>query len=567
MTRLLLCDENQTNWHRLREMLASEAVAHQLDWSDSRAKAEEGIAVAKHHAYLIHGEIGMGQGLDMIRDLTWQGRRQPVFLLLETADAESESAGLAAGAAGVLILDDLNPSSLERSLRHGMERMRSARATGWWGEEHLMVDEGALTDRVDLAILRARRTQRSFAMVTLGYETAREHRDVVERRAGMFYGTLTERIRACIPEGCTIGRVRNRELVVLVEELFDAQAAAEQGSQILIAASTPLSIGGKEVQLSTRIGMSVYPDHGHTPDLLMAASREAMHQARTASRSQMRFHAGEKAPVTRRAMVQRALATALKGDELRLHYQPQVDVTRMRTVGAEALLRWESPTLGSVSPGEFVPILEESGMIHEFGEWVLRESCRQARTWMDLGLDLRVGVNVSAHQFHRGDLSEIVRSALHDSDLPPTRLELEITEGLLLDNTRSTLELLRGFREQGIKIAVDDFGTGYASLSYVKRFPMDVIKIDREFVRNLPLDNENAAITSSIVALARSLGKDVIAEGVETEAEQEFLRALSCNIIQGYLHARPMAPPDFLSWMSSRPRDSRPPPNLERDAA
>ena len=222
-------------------------------------------------------------------------------------------------------------------------------------------------------------------------------------------------------------------------------------------------------------------------------------------------------------------------------------------MGAEALLRWHDRVLGNVSPVEFVPILEATAQIDRVGEWVLNRACKEATGWLRAGAATRVSVNVSPHQLRQPNFADIVRRALETSGLEPRRLGLELTEGVLVEDPASARRLLESFRKDGVHIAVDDFGTGYASLACVRQFPMDTLKIDRQFVRGLPVDAENAAITSAIVALGQSLRLEIVAEGVETEAEEEFLHSLGCYVVQGYRFAHPMNAADFAAWRRARP--------------
>ena len=233
---------------------------------------------------------------------------------------------------------------------------------------------------------------------------------------------------------------------------------------------------------------------------------------------------------------------ALANGEFKLHYQPQVDVLNNRLLGVEALLRWHSPELGSVSPVQFIPVAEETGIIVPIGEWLLREACRQMRAWLDeFGNEMTVAVNLSGRQFRQSDLLLMISRVLAETALPAHLLELEITEGALIADSNGAVEVLRGLRELGVRTAIDDFGTGYSSLAYLKTFPLDRLKIDRAFIRDLPHDESDAAILRAIVALGRNLNLEVLAEGVETQEQQAFLADIGCQVLQGYLYGRPMS--------------------------
>lgn len=270
-----------------------------------------------------------------------------------------------------------------------------------------------------------------------------------------------------------------------------------------------------------------------------------------ARRTLVPIRAGAAASQSRRDELRRALPGAARRGELHLVYQPQVDLRTGSPIGVEALLRWTHPALGSVPPAEFVAIAEDTDQVAEIGRWVLREACEQGARWIEAGRRLRVSVNVSVQELEVSQLAAQTRNALTASGFPASLLTIEITEGLLLENTSDVRAQLGELRELGVRVSVDDFGTGYASLSYIKHFPMDAVKIDREFVRDLHIDLDNAAITSSIVALGRCLGLEVIAEGVETEGEEEFLRSLECHLVQGYRHARPMSPDELEVYLDA----------------
>jgi EAL domain-containing protein (putative c-di-GMP-specific phosphodiesterase class I)/ActR/RegA family two-component response regulator len=293
------------------------------------------------------------------------------------------------------------------------------------------------------------------------------------------------------------------------------------------------------------------------PGRIERAVRHALERCRKAAASvppRQSLVVAKSSAEQRRDELIAALPAAFDRGELVLNYQPKVRTSDGGLVGAEALMRWTSPAFGSVSPLEFVPLLEETGMVSEAGAWAIAEGARQARRWREQGLEVRVAVNVSARQFINTDLASIVQDSITRENIPAQLLELELTESVLLETTEANRRKVAALREIGCLVAIDDFGTGFATLSYIKRFPMDVLKIDRTFVRGLPIDNENAAITSAIVALGRSLGIEVVAEGVESEIEHEFLRSLGCPVCQGYLFGTAMGADELVVWNRNRSR-------------
>jgi EAL domain-containing protein (putative c-di-GMP-specific phosphodiesterase class I) len=302
------------------------------------------------------------------------------------------------------------------------------------------------------------------------------------------------------------------------------------------------------------VGISVFPEDGDSMDELLPCAEAALEAAEMSGGDLFGFYSGSLSEAAgRRIAIERALTDAVEREQLTLDYQPQLDSRDGTLRGVEALLRWKHVTFGQVSPVEFVPVLENLGLIERAGSWVLREACRQVVEWSGPDGELRVGVNASAHQVRSPRFADDVRCALREAKLQPQRLELELTESVLLEDEQAVRDTLHDLRRDGVRVALDDFGTGYASLAYIRQFPMDTLKIDRQFVRGLPVDAQNAAITSAIVALGQSLQLEVVAEGVEQEAEEEFLHSLNCFVVQGFRYAKPMPPDAFAQWRKARP--------------
>jgi EAL domain-containing protein (putative c-di-GMP-specific phosphodiesterase class I) len=302
-------------------------------------------------------------------------------------------------------------------------------------------------------------------------------------------------------------------------------------------------IEGHSLNVSCSMGISIFPEHGADSETLIKNADAAMYSAKESGRNAFQFFSEEmNAQAVERLTLEHGLRTALDKNELFLVYQPQMDVATGTIVGLEALLRWQHPELGAVPPDRFVPIAENSGLILPIGAWVLRAACSQARKWQDEGLcAIPVAVNVSAVQFRQQGFRELISRVLSETGLASQYLELEVTESLLLSNTDMTSSVLRELKRMGLKLAIDDFGKGYSSLSYLKQFPFSKLKIDRSFIRDVPANPEDAAITAAIISMAKSLNLKVIAEGVENEGQMSFLRAHQCDEIQGYYFSKPLA--------------------------
>jgi EAL domain-containing protein (putative c-di-GMP-specific phosphodiesterase class I) len=327
---------------------------------------------------------------------------------------------------------------------------------------------------------------------------------------------------------------------------------------MLQALSREFDLGNDRLDISASIGIVTYPTDGESASILMRYADLALHRAKLSGRNCIIVFSRDLSDdIQRRVLLEARLKHALERNELAVHYQPKLEILSGRLVGWEALLRWQSAELGAVSPDEFIPVAEQSGLILPIGEWVLREACRQLRAWQDQGLAAgTMAVNLSTRQFRQADLAEEISAALRDARLEPGDLELELTESAIMENLVSAASVLAELEALGIRIAVDDFGTGYSSLSYLKTFSIHCLKIDRSFINDIPGDDNDTAIVRTIIALGGSLGLTVVAEGVETEAQLAYLRANRCDQAQGYLFSRPLPPDECVSLMRARARQA-----------
>ncbi|AKJ26910.1 putative bifunctional diguanylate cyclase/phosphodiesterase [Caldimonas brevitalea] len=358
---------------------------------------------------------------------------------------------------------------------------------------------------------------------------------------------IAERARRSLRSGDTMTRLGGDEFVMLLPSLRGAGDAALVASQLIEEVSRPYLLEGLELRVTPAVGISLFPDHGRDGEALIAQASAAMYQAKSKGLRNYLFYAGESdAPSSQRLLLENDLHRAIERGEFVLDYQPRYELGSGRLCACEALLRWQHPARGRVSPAEFIPLAEETGLVVAIGEWVLRECCRQIARWAARGLRLcPVSVNLSARQFHRVELLGTLRSALDETGIDPRLLEVEITETTLMHNTDETLAILEQLHRLGIKVSVDDFGTGYSSLAYLKRFPVDLLKIDRSFVNDVVHDADDAVIVSAIIGLARSLQLRVVAEGVETSEQVEFLKRRGCDEVQGFWFSRPLPPAEL----------------------
>ncbi len=405
-------------------------------------------------------------------------------------------------------------------------------------------------DRVEHAIHRAQRGNGRLAVFFLDLDHFKTINDSLGHRAGdMLLKAVAARIKSCLREGDTVARLGGDEFTLLLEDVRSAEYVGKVAEKVIEAMSTPYSIETTEVTISPSIGISLYPADGRDGDMLIRNADAAMYHAKKLGRNNFQFYSVEmNAAAAERLVMETALRRAVENGELMLHYQAQFDLDSGQMVGAEALLRWQSRDWGLISPARFIPILEDTGLIGLVGEWVLSEACNTYLQLKDaLAAEFKMAVNLSGRQFKGGNLANDIRRLLRQNDMPATNLELEITESTLMEDTQLATLTLRELSQMGISLAIDDFGTGYSSLSYLKQFPLNVLKIDSSFIRDLITDKEDAAIVDAIMAMSERLGLSVVAEGVETEAQLDYLRQHHCQRAQGFLLSRPLDKEAFIA--------------------
>jgi len=407
----------------------------------------------------------------------------------------------------------------------------------------LLPNRSLFNDRLQQALAAARQDASQVALLLFNVDRLSRINDSLGHAAGdAVLREVARRAGEVAGATNTVARLSGDEFVLLLTGFDDTDDVIYCAQRLIDAVAQPLLVGEHDVVVTGSVGISVYPRDGDAPGDLLKAADAALTLVKDAGRNGFRFFKGEmNAEALRWLALETRLRRAIERDELALHYQPQVSRIDGRLVGMEALLRWRSEEIGNVSPADFIPLAEDTGLIHAIGEWVVRQACFQNKAWQNAGLDpVRVAVNVSASQFKAGTVAQVVRAALHDSGLAACWLEVELTESVMLGDSSASEAQMAELRALGVSLSLDDFGTGYSSLGYLSRFPLDKLKIDQTFVRNITTEQRSAAIAQATIALAQGLSLAVVAEGVETVGQRDFLGTLGCDVLQGYLYGRPV---------------------------
>ena len=410
--------------------------------------------------------------------------------------------------------------------------------------------------QLELAVQEAQGSGEHIAVLLLNLDRFKDVNDSYGHATGdEVLKHIARQVQSALRPGDVLGRLAGDELAVVARNLRHADSAAAMARHLIRAVAEPWrSPDGLEVVAGVSVGICMFPEHAGTTELLLQGAHAAVYGAKARGRGAWCFfHEAMTQAARERLELESRLRLALAQGHLQMYYQPQMDIATGRIQGAEALVRWNDPQEGLISPARFIPVAETSGVIGPLGEWVVREVCRQGQQWREAGLPpLTLALNVSPRQFHLTDLAGCTAAALQASGFPAARLELEITESALAERTEEARQVLVRLRELGVRIAVDDFGTGYSSLAQLKRFPIDVLKIDQGFIRDIPQSEDDMAISAAIIAMGHSMGLSVLAEGVETEGQLAFLRERGCDAYQGYLCSRPVPADEFVALLRAQ---------------
>jgi diguanylate cyclase (GGDEF)-like protein/PAS domain S-box-containing protein len=556
---LLAIEDNVGDARLLREMLREEDGHNTaLILASNMAEAEK---LLEEHAFdIILLDLGLPdvQGMDAVRRVRLAAPMLPLVVLTGLDDELIAGQALQEGAQDYIIKGQIDLRGLLRAFRYAFERKsmedtarelsRQIAHTAEHDDLTGLPNRMMLNDRIEFAIALATRHQSKLALLFLDLDGFKHINDSLGHSMGdKLLKSIAGRLRECVRGADIVSRQGGDEFVVLLSDANQSEDAAIIADRILQAISNVHNIDDRDLYVTASVGISIFPDDGYCAETLLKNADTAMYQAKDTGRHTYRFFRStmnEKA--VERLSITTDLRQALEQQEFELHYQPKIDLITGQTSGAEALIRWNHPTRGWIPPVHFIPIAEDSRLILPIGEWVLREACRQAQRWTAEGFEFgTMAVNVSAIQFREPDFAERLFAILGEVGMDPKRLELELTESVLMTGVGTETATLQSLRAKGVLVSLDDFGTGFSSLSYLERFPVDCLKIDQSFVRQISMAGTKSTLVTAIINMAHTLGLRVVAEGVETKEELQFIKNQGCDEGQGYYFSKPLTSSDF----------------------
>jgi diguanylate cyclase (GGDEF)-like protein len=548
--KVLLIEDNPGDARLILEMIREDPNApFLLHTAERLSSGLEHLAGGETGLVLLDLSLPDSMGLETFARVYAHSPTVPIIVLTGNDDQKVALSAVKGGAQDYLVKSRLDRELLLRSMQYSIERKRYQVQLEHQANYDALTglpNRNLLHDRLRQAVY-SQREKRAIAVVFMDLDHFKFVNDSLGHSTGdLLLKAMGERLRTVLREGDTVGRVGGDEFVLILNDQSNEEIIYRAMQRIVAKVSEPLTIEGKELYVSCSAGISIYPQDGRDVDTLLKNADAAMYRAKEHGRSNFQFYTSEmNERVNERLALENALRRALERNELMLHYQQKVNVKTGAIVGAEALVRWMHPEWGLVRPARFIPLAEETGLIVSIGEWVLREACRQNRAWLDAGLDPgNVSVNLSVRQFRQEGLVRTVSRILEETRLEPARLEMELTESMVMHNVDAAIAILQGLKQLGCALSVDDFGTGYSSLSYLKDLPIDTLKIDRSFVRDIGsgAEADDGVLAQAIISLGHALHLKVIAEGVETDAQMRFLRRHGCDEVQGFFYGEPVGP-------------------------
>ena len=496
------------------------------------------------------------RGLAAIGEIQAIETSVPVVVLSERDDEAVALRAMHSGAEDFIVLDQTDAGRLHRAIRYALERKRAHGRLAYLAHYDPLTglaNRVLFRDQLERAIVRARRSGAMLAVMFLDLDRFKPINDTLGHDVGdNLLKEVAQRIKTCVRGSDTVARMGGDEFTVLLEHLDSERSAQIAATKTLEALRHHFAFAGRTVSVTCSIGVAVYPEAGQDAETLIQSADAAMYKAKKEGKDHVKFHTPDMSEQAReRRTLESGLRRALEKDELSLEYQPIIQIATGKVLGVEALLRWHSREFGTVDPMDFIAMAEETGLIVPIGEWVLHNVCAQMSRLRARGVpEVRLAVNFSARQFRQADFAVLVEELMHKSGFQKCPLVIEVKEAVLMEDFPHCEKQLAALKEMGIKISVDDFGTGFSSLGYLKKIPVDTLKIDRSFVQDLKNGSDAAEIASAIIALAHSLHMEVVAEGVETQHQMAYLKSKGCEAAQGYFFSAPLSAQDCLAYLA-----------------
>ena len=547
---VLLIEDNPGDARLIELMLAEDPDSpFRLSCVDRLSRGLEALTAEKPGLVLLDLSLPDSHGLETFDKVYAHSPTVPIIVLTGNDDQMIALSAVKTGAQDYLIKGKLDRELLVRAMQYSIERKRYQEQLEHQANYDALTglpNRNLLHDRLKQAVY-AQRHARAIAVVFIDLDHFKFINDSLGHSAGdKLLQQMADRLRDAVRDGDTVSRLGGDEFILVLNDQQNEDIIFRAMQRIIGEVSKPVIIDGQELTVTCSAGISLYPQDGPDVDTLLKNADAAMYRAKEHGRNNFQFYTAEMNKlVNERVSLESHLRRALERNELLLHYQPKHDLKSGNIVGVEALLRWQHPEWGLLYPDRFIGLAEETGLIVQIGEWVLRTACAQARAWQDAGLPpVIMSVNLSARQFRQEALFKLVARILSETGLHPEHLEMEITESMVMHNAETAIAILKGLKEIGVNLSVDDFGTGYSSLAYLKTLPIGILKIDKSFVQDIdgPKGKKDGLLAQAIISLGHSLKLKVIAEGVEEEAQLDFLKANHCDEAQGYLFSRPVPP-------------------------
>lgn len=545
--RILLIEDSLADAILIRETLSEEeSKNYQFTHVSELKSAYHKLNHLSFDLILMDLSLPDANGFSNIQHIHQAAGGIPIIVLTGNIDETKAFHALEMGAYDYLVKKNVNSQLLTRSIRYALERYHSENRLHHAIHHDILTDlpnRNFFKEQFNHYLDRASRFQKRMAVITMDLDRFKMINDTLGHETGdVLLQSVAQRLLDSILKKDAVARVGGDEFTIILDCIENDTEVQTTVTNIIQSISKPFKLNESDLFITASLGITIYPDDGIDAKTLIKNADIAIHHAKAKGRNNFQFYKDiEESPSLERIVLENNLRLALEKNEIQLYYQPQVDIHTHKIIAMEALVRWQHPEFGLIGPKDFIPLAEDIGFIIPLGEWVLYTACQQNKVWQDYGFPpIRISVNFSAVQFEQADFENMIINVLKETGMDPNYLEVEITESVLMRDIEYTKDILSTLKKVGVHIAIDDFGTGYSSLSYLKKFPIETLKIDQSFIQDITTDADDRAITKAITAMAQSLNIQIVAEGVETEGQLEYLKTLHCQKIQGYFISHPL---------------------------